>query len=145
MLTNGVAKFELIYYTKKNLVEMHYLWCSCVTTLEGNCSAVEYKKISPSEEAGSQVRPRHGCRPRCDFYWLSLSPRSARPSSSLVFITRVTNDSISIHICSNWSMRETIVSGVSWAPTARPTASLATSHLAQTKRVYSTLSTRDLQ
>ena len=36
-----------------------------------------------------------GCRPRCDFYWPSLLPRSARPSSSLVFITRVTNDSIS--------------------------------------------------
>ena len=35
-------------------------------------------------------------------------------------ITRVTNDSISIHICSDWSMRETIVSGVSCAPTAWP-------------------------
>ena len=66
------------------------------------------------------------CRPRCDFYWPPLLPRSARPSSSLVFITRVTNNSISIHFCSDWSMRETIVSGMSCAPTARPTASLAT-------------------
>ena len=51
----------------------------------------------------------------CDFYLPSLLPRSARPSSSLVFITRVTNDSISIHFCSDWSMIETIVSGVSCA------------------------------
>ena len=86
-----------------------------------------------------------GCRPRCNFYWPSLSPRSARPSSSLAFITRVTNDSISIHFCSDWSMRETIVPGVSYAPTARPTASLATPHLAQTKSVCSALSTRDPQ
>ena len=28
-------------YTEKNLVEMlHYLWCSCATALEGNCSAL---------------------------------------------------------------------------------------------------------
>ena len=55
----------------------------------------------------------HGCRPRCDFYWPSLLPRSAHPSSSLIFITRATNDTISIHICSDWTMRETIVSEVS--------------------------------
>ena len=86
-----------------------------------------------------------GCTPRCDFYWSPLLPRFARPSSSLVFITRVTKDSISIHFCSDWSMRETIVSGVSCAPTARPTASLSTPHLAQTKSVCSALSTRDPQ
>ena len=83
-----------------------------------------------------------GCRPCCDFYWTSWSPRSACPSSSLMIITSVTNDSISIHICSDWSMRETIVSGVSCAPTAQPTASLATPHLAQTKSVCFALSTR---
>ena len=70
-----------------------------------------------------------------NFYWPTLLPRSARPPSSLVFITRVTNDSISIHIFSDWSMRETIVSGVSCAPTARPTASLLAPYLAQTKSV----------
>ena len=57
------------------------------------------------------------------------------PIELLVFITRVTNDSISIHICSDWSMRETIVSGVSCAPTTRRRASLSAPHLAQTKSV----------
>ena len=82
----------------------------------------------------------HGCGPRCDFYWPPLLPRSARPSSYLICITRMTNDSISIHVCSDWSMRETIVSGVSCAPTARQTASLS-----QTKSVCSAFSTRDPQ
>ena len=42
---------------------------------------------------------------------------------------------------SDWSMRETIVSGVSSAPTACPRASLATAHFAQTKSACSALST----
>ena len=46
---------------------------------------------------------------------------------------------------SDWSMRDTIVSGVNCAPTSRPTASLATPHLAQKKSVCSKLSTRDPQ
>ena len=65
-----------------------------------------------------------GCRPRCDFYWPPLLPRSARPSSSLVFVTRVMNDSISVHICSDWIMRETIVSR-EWVVRYCPTDSLA--------------------
>ena len=112
------------------------------------------KKIPPPVDMDGQVRPGRpspprtqdgGCRPRCDFYWPPLLSRSARPLSSLVFITRVTNDSMSIHICSDWSMRETIVSGVSFAPTARPTASLSAPHLAQTKSVCSAFSTRERQ
>ena len=106
------------------------------------------KAIPPPIRLGQPSPPKtqdRGCRPRCDFYWPPLLPRSARLSSSLVFITRVTNDSISIHFCSDWSMRETIVSEVSCAPTARPTVSLSAPHLTQTKSVCSALSTRDPQ
>ena len=105
------------------------------------------KKIPPPIDADSRVSPIRrtaGAGPNA----ISTDPRccrSARPSSSLVFITRVTNDSISIYICSDWSMRETIVSGVSSAPTAQPTASLSALHLAQTKSVCSAFSTRDPQ
>ena len=42
-------------------------------------------------------------------------------------------------------MRETIVSGVSCAPTDRPTASLSVPHLAQTKSVCTAFSTREPQ
>ena len=103
-------------------------------------------KIPPP--VNSQVRRRRriaGAGPDAISTGPPLLPRSARPSSSLVFITRVTNDSISIHICSDWSMRETIVSGVSCAPTARPAASLSALHLAQTNSVCSAFSIRDPQ
>ena len=65
---------------------------------------------------------------RCDFYWPYPMFRSRRPSSSLVFITSVMNDSMSVQIHSDWSIRETIVSGVSSAPAAWPTAALAMPH-----------------
>ena len=64
MLTHGVTKFELIYYTKKNWIEMlHYLWCSCVTTLEGNCSAVH--RLAGLLFCGLTALPQlpEGCRP----------------------------------------------------------------------------------
>ena len=42
---------------------------------------------------GSSLKSRttlpSSIRPECDFYWPSLLPRSTRPPSSLVFITRV--------------------------------------------------------
>ena len=79
---------------------------------------VTNKKIPPPNNAGSQVHPEtqaRRCRPRRDFHWPSLSPHAARTSSSLAFITRVANDSTNFHFCSDWSMRETFVSGVSCA------------------------------
>ena len=85
------------------------------------------KKIPLPNDVDGQDRPEtqaRECRSRCDFYWPPLLPRSTCPSSSLFFITRVMNNSISSHFCSDWRMRETIVSGVSCAPTARSTASL---------------------
>ena len=77
--------------------------------------------------------------------WPSPLFESRRLSSSLVFITTVTHDSMSVQIRSDWSIGETIVSGVSSAPTAWPTASLATSHFAQTKSARSALSTGESQ
>ena len=67
------------------------------------------KRIPPPGRRGQPSPPKtqdREYRPRCDFYWPPLLPRPARPLSSHVFITRVTNDSISIHICSDWSMRD---------------------------------------
>ena len=78
---------------------------------------------------------------RQSFYWPSPMFRSRHPSSSLVFIRSKTNDSIGVQIRSDWSMRETIVSGVSSAPTAWSTATLATPHFMQKKSACSTLST----
>ena len=70
---------------------------------------------------------------------------SPRTSLGIPVKTQVTNDSISNHFLSDWRMRETIVSGVSCAPTSRPIASLAMPHLAQKKSVCSALSIRDQQ
>ena len=97
------------------------------------------RTAKPAQNAGPRVQSP------MRFLLALVVPRSARPSSSLVFITRVTNDSISIHICSDWSMRETIVSGVSCAPTARPTDSLSAPHQPQTKSVCCAFYTRDPQ
>ena len=72
--------------------------------------------MSSPERRGQLSPPEtqdRGCRPRCDFNWPSLLLRSRRPSSSLVFITSVTNDSMSAQFRSDWSMRKTIVSAVS--------------------------------
>ena len=81
----------------------------------------EEQKNSSPDRRGQPSLPRaqdRGCRPRCDFYWPFPLFRSRRPSSSLVFITSVTNDSMSVQNRSDWSMRGTIVSGVSLEPTA---------------------------
>ena len=73
------------------------------------------------------------CKPRCGFYWPSPLFCYLRHWSSIVFITNVTNDLMSIQIRSDWSMRETIVSRENLKPIARPTVSHSTPHLVQTK------------
>ena len=71
-------------------------------------------KRSPPNRRGSPVRP--GLATRCvDPDAILTSPRRCY---SLVFITSVTNDSMSVQIRSDWSIRGTIVSGVSSASTA---------------------------
>ena len=59
----------------------------------------EEQKDSSPDRRRQPSPPRtqdRGCRPRCDFYWPSPLFRSRRPSSSLVFTTSVTNDSMSV-------------------------------------------------
>ena len=72
----------------------------------------EDQKESSPERRGQSNPPEsqdRGCRPRCVFYWPSPLFRSRRTSSTLVFITSVTNDSMSVQNRSDWSMRGTIV------------------------------------
>ena len=79
------------------------------------------KEIPPPNDVDSQVHPRRrtaGAGPRCDFYWPSPFFRSRCPSSSLVVITSVTNELMSVQNRSDLSMRENIVSGVSSELTA---------------------------
>ena len=108
----------------------------------------EKQTDSSPERRGQSSLPEtqdRGCRLRCDFYWSSPLFRFRRPLSSLVFITSVTNDSMSVQNRSDWSMRGTMVSGVSSEPIAWPRTSLATPHFAQTKSACSALSTGESQ
>ena len=105
-----------------------------------------YKFLStPARQPCPPEKSGRACSPQSGFHWPFPLLRYLRLSRPFGLITNVINDSMCFQKSLDWSMRGTIVSGVGLALTARPTAFLATAHLAQTKSVCSALSTGEPQ
>ena len=77
------------------------------------------KKIPPPNDADSQVHVGRRIAGTGSDAIFTGPPHcfALDAHRALVFITRVTTDSLSVQIRSDWNIRETIVSGVSSAPT----------------------------